>query len=451
MRALFRCRNWQNFFFGFLMAAAGADPLNGAAPSIRIERSGGALQIHFNGALESSSRIEGPYRRLPDAVNPWTTTADGAALFWRASLPGLSTIAAGHSHTVALRSDGSLWTWGTNSFGQLGQGATLSASEPKRVGNENSWLGVAAGDYFTIALRVDGTLWAWGDNYIGQLGQGTFGGHASTPLQIGTNANWQTMSAGRDHVVALREDETLWAWGGNPEGQLGNGSYASVFQPQAVQPEHRWRSAAAGYAHTVTVRADGTLWTWGDNTEGQMGNGTWTSDFSHGITTPQQVGTETNWAAVSARGKRTLASRNNGTLWAWGENYAGQGGTGATGRTLRPEPVSSDLQWHTFAAGGRHTAAISDGKLWAWGSNQYGQTGTSTNTTVVVTTPQAVAGTATWSEVAAGFEHTAALRSDGTLWAWGRNDAGQLGDGTSTNRLSPVQIPGGTAWGPSGH
>jgi hypothetical protein len=179
-----------------------------------------------------------------------------------------------------------------------------------------------------------------------------------------------------------------------------------------------------------------------------MGNGTFTwDDFSHGITTPQQVGTETNWEAVSARGKRTLASRSDGTLWAWGENYAGQGGTGATGRTLWPQQVSSELKWEAFSAGGLHTVALSGGSLWAWGANFAGQAGTGSNTNMLLTTPHLVESDATWTAATAGFEHTIALRRDGTLWAWGRNAAGQLGDGTSTNRVSPVQVLGGAVWG----
>lgn len=453
MRSLLNGRNWQNFFLGFLIVAGATHRVNAAAPSVRVERSGDAVQIHFNGTLEISLHVEGPYRRVADAVSPWVTTVGAEPRFWRASLPGVSTIAAGFSHTVALRSDGSLWTWGANSFGQLGDGTTASTKVPQQVGNENSWLGVAAGDFFTIALRSDGALWAWGENYLGQLGQGTFGQgtfgmYNGTPQQIGTNTNWQAVSAGRDHVVALREDGSLWTWGGNPWGQLGNGSNASASRPQPVQPEHRWKSAAAGSTHTAAVRADGTLWTWGDNREGQMGNGTLTRDdfIHHGTTTPQQAGTETNWEAVSARGNRTLASRNDGTLWSWGENYAGQGGTGTNGRTnLRPQPVSSELTWQAFAAGNRHTVALSGGRLWAWGANSLGQLGNGTNASSNV--PLQISNEAAWAAIATGYEHTVALQRDGTLWAWGQNSAGQLGDGTSTNRVSRVQVLGGAVWG----
>jgi alpha-tubulin suppressor-like RCC1 family protein len=432
-----------HFSLGLLFVAGTIHQAHSAAPSVGIERSNGVLQIHFRGTLESASEAEGPYQRVVGAVSPWTPNPSNAYQFWRASLPGLNTIAAGFWHTVAVRADGSLWTWGTNSHGQLGDSAVLSSAVPRRVGPGNSWIGVAAGRFYTIALRADGTLWGWGDNELGQLAQGTFGTHLNTPVQLGTATNWQSLSTGPYHVVALQEDESLWVWGGNPAGQLSNGSHASKSTPQSLIPEHRWLSAAGGDGHTLAVRADGTLWACGANESGQIGDGTYAPGFPippwDGPLNLIQVGTETNWASVQARGNRSVGIRTDGSVWVWGNNFAAQCGTGTPGLIVRPQRIS-EVPWHCLAPGESHTVAVRNGTLWMWG-NTFGW---STN---IFTTPQLIDTNAIWSAVATGIQHTVGLRADGTLWAWGYNSDGQLGNGSHTNCARPVQVPGGAVWG----
>ena len=244
---------------------------------------------------------------------------------------------------------------------------------------------IAAGEFHTVAIKTDGTLWAWGYNAYGQLGDGTTTNRHS-PVQIGTGTDWAKVEAGKEYTVAIKTDGTLWAWGANYSGQLGDGTTTWRYSPVQIGSDTNWAKVAAGDRYTVAIKTDGTLWAWGDNYYGQLGDGTRTTRYS-----PVQIGTGTNWAKVAAGGAHTIAIKTDGTLWAWGYNYYGQLGDGTTtNRTSGPVQI-----------------------------------GTGTN----------------WAKVAAGWYHTVAIKTDGTLWAWGSNGDGQLGDGsTATNRTSPVQI-----------
>jgi alpha-tubulin suppressor-like RCC1 family protein len=169
-------------------------------------------------------------------------------------------VAAGRAHTVALQRDGTLWVWGWNLYAQLGDGTRgfNNRPSPVQVGTGTNWQVVAAGEGHTVALKSDGTLWVWGDNRSGQLGDGTMVSKSS-PVQVGTGTNWQAVAAGRAHTVALQRDGTLWAWGGNFDGQLGDGTMVSKFSPVQVGTGTNWRAGAAGYGRTVALQRDGTL------------------------------------------------------------------------------------------------------------------------------------------------------------------------------------------------
>lgn len=182
-------------------------------------------------------------------------------------------VAAGGAHTLGLKRDGTLWAWGWNEFGQLGDGTTTFRLTPAQVGSEH-WMAAAAGDLHTVALRSDGTLWAWGLNDDGQLGDGTTT-QRLTPVQVGTETDWASIAAGTmsGHTVALKADGTLWAWGRNDHGQLGDGTTTQRLTPARAATVLRWTGAAVGGDHTVAVSSDGTLWTWGWDAIGQLGDG----------------------------------------------------------------------------------------------------------------------------------------------------------------------------------
>jgi alpha-tubulin suppressor-like RCC1 family protein len=289
---------------------------------------------------------------------------------------------ASQGHTCAVRTDHTLWCWGDNAYGELGTGAA-SASEdtPAQVGTSASWATVSVGPQSACATRTDGTLWCWGDNSYSQLGTGQRSFFSSPQSVPGTG--WAAVSAGTDHTCAIGAGSTLWCWGDNEAGQLGTGPALFASSPRQV-PGTGWAAVSVaddgiGDDHTCAIRTDHTLWCWGDNGYGQLGTGG-TSGTS--TNTPARVGTDTNWATVSAGGEFTCATRTDRTLWCWGYNYFGQLGTGSTGDASTPVQVGTAADWVTVSAGddwgysGGHTCATrAGGTLWCWGDDEFGELG----------------------------------------------------------------------------
>jgi hypothetical protein len=223
-------------------------------------------------------------------------------------------------------------------------------------------------------VKTDGKLMVWGYNSSGQLGNGETAS-VNSPLQIETENTWLSAAAGYYHTLAIRSDHTLWAWGQNYNGQLGNGNIVDSHIPVEVVPDagntSGWESVSAGYRHTLAVRIDGTLWAWGYNRYGQLGDGT-----NNNSSVPIQIGEDTTWSMVAAGSYYSLAMKDDGSLWAWGSNSRGQVGDGTTMNVLSPVRVVDGTLWQTVSGGGAHTMAVlSDGTLWAWGSNSYGELG----------------------------------------------------------------------------
>ncbi len=285
------------------------------------------------------------------------------------------TMSAGCAHSVAIHADGTLWAWGYNNYGQLGNSTATTAYAPHPIGSNTTWKAVAAGCIHTTALRANDTLWTWGNNDYGQLGNGSgTGGAEYVPQLIESNASWKVVSAGWYHIAALRADGALWTWGNNSDGQLGNGTFVPVTNfpsgistPQPIASNTTWKAVSAGGGHTVAIREDGTLWAWG----GTLGSGAFTT-----TNTPQPIASNMTWQAVSSGGGHTIAIRENGTLWTWGYNGAGQLGNGTVDNLSNPQPILPGMIWRTVSAGATHSLAIrDDGTLWSWGDNSFGQLG----------------------------------------------------------------------------
>ena len=343
-----------------------------------------------------------------------------------------------------------LWSWGDNSYGQLGINSTIGKSTPVTtfVGGAN-WKSVSCGFQHTAAIKTDGTLWTWGINTFGQLGDNTTT-RRSTPVTtfLGEN-NWKQVSGGGSHTVAIKTDGTLWTWGYNAFGQLGiNATTTRTTPVQVFGSATNWKQVSGGGSHTVAIKTDGTLWTWGYNYNGQLGINA-TTQRNTPVTT--FLG-GSDWKQVAAGGNHTLAIKTDGTLWTWGYNVVGQLGINTSGTDILT-PVTTFVggsNWKQVAGGSTHTAAIkTDGTLWTWGDNSSGELGinNTSNRSIPVTT---FVGGSNWKQVDGGTNHTVAIKTDGTLWIWGGNSYGQLGinlSAASNGRTTPVTtFAGGTNW-----
>ena len=343
---------------------------------------------------------------------------------------GASRAEAGDYHTLVVMADGSLFTFGRNDYRQLGDGTTGTRSSPAKV-LASGTAGVAAGALHTLVLKEDGWVWACGDNSTSQIGKVANENHLS-PILIPVSDIAQISTSGF-HTAIRRTDGSLWVCGYNEYGQLGDGTTTTRTTPVEMLPSGvAW--VAAGLYHTMVVKTDGSLWACGRNGYGQLGDGTTTRRASLVQILPSGV------SRVAVGEFYTAILKADGSLWACGRNQFGQLGDGTT--TNRKSPVqilSSGVD--EIATGLYHTLARkSDGSLWVWGNNYYGQVGDGTNTNRKSPVQILTSGVA---QVAGGYYHSLAIKADTSLWAWGRNDNGQLGDGSTagrTGRTSPIEI-----------
>ena len=292
-----------------------------------------------------------------------------------------------------VKTDGTLWAWGRNADGRLGDGTEDDKSSPIQIGSLTNWYNISNGERGPAAVKTDGTIWNWGINNLGQLGQGDTTDRSS-PVQIGSLTNWASAHRGADSTVARKTDGTLWSWGSGALGQLGDGTTVNKSSPVQIGALTTWASVSSGSSHRAALKTDGTLWVWGNNSYGQLGNGESGSNYS----SPIQVGSLTDWSKVNCGEYFTVAIKTNGTLWTWGRSYYGQLGHGNTTNLSSPVQVGSLTDW----------------------------------------------------DIVNGFAgHCVALKTNGTLWVWGNGDAGQLCQGEhgdDADHSSPVQVGSDTDW-----
>jgi alpha-tubulin suppressor-like RCC1 family protein len=343
------------------------------------------------------------------------------------------------NHTLYRKSDGTVWAWGLNNKSQLGDGTTTSSSTPVQAapGVLSGMTAVAAGNEHSLALKSDGTVWAWGSNSNGQLGDNSLTNHA-VPVQVSGLTNVTAIAAGVNFSLVLKGDGSVWAWGYNGSGQLGDNSTIDRWTPVQVGIGSI-TAIAAGFNHSVAMNSGGIVYTWGDNSKGQLGIGSTTSS-----STPVQAasGILAGALAISAGNQFTVTLLRNylsSYLWAWGSNSNGQLGNGTNTDSATPVQVSTLANMTAIAAGENHSLSLmGDGTVWAWGANSNGQLGDGTLT--ARWTPVQVNTLTRAQGITAGYQDSFASTTIGATWAWGDNTYGQLGDGTTTPRLSPVPI-----------
>jgi YVTN family beta-propeller protein len=387
--------------------------------------------IRVNGTLASSSGTTVPLAFGLNTITVRVTASDGVTSNdYTIGVTRMAPMLAGGAfHTLALKDDGTLWAWGFNYYGQLGDGTTTDIKRPKPIGS--GYMAVVAGNNYTLGLKSDGSLWTWGANDYGQLGDATTVNNP-TPKKIASG--YTAVTAGNYHSLALATDGSLWAWGNNDFGQLGDGTVVEQHAPKRIGKGYV--AIAAGLGHTLALKQDGSLWAWGQNSQGQLGDGRSANSYD-----PELVGT--GYKAVSAAGNHSMALKTDGSLWTWGANDYGQLGDGTTTPSAIPKLIGAG--YASIAAGFRHNLALkTDGSLWAWGSNGHGQLGDGTVADSL--TPKQI--DTGFSALTAGRDYTVALKNEGTVWALGANWYGQLGDGTLAQRRSTALVVNDTVDGP---
>ncbi|WPB74364.1 RCC1 repeat-containing protein [Archangium violaceum] len=416
-----------------------------------------AVLLTAHGGAWASPHQTRPHRPLRGVLSNGTHTlaldADGTVWSWggnwygqlgdgtnrRRDLPaaletprGVKYIEAGSMHTLVVRENGTVWSWGNNANGQLGRPASPSEPTPQQVPGLTGGEAVESGFTHSLMLREDGTVWSWGGNSTGQLGRITSTPFDATPTQVPGLTNMVALAASTNHSLALREDGTVWSWGSNANGQLGRPT-ATHFDPIPAQVPGLTDVVAlsAGSDHVLALRANGTLWAWGGNRYRQLGF----PEATASNPTPRQVPALTNVVDVAAGSDFSLVRRADGSVWMWGLDPSSVTTPWEGDHT----PRRMDVPRHVIAlAAGRLPLVMTkDGTLWGWGWNTGGSLGTGTNSR---TSPERVRHLSRIVTVSAGQFFSLALREDGTVWGWGDNRYAQLNPRLPELSATPSQV-----------
>ena len=394
---------------------------------------------------------------LNDIVQRSSPTQIGTNTTWKA-------LSASSYWTTATKTDGTLWVWGSGyggGYGLLGLNAgSQQFSSPTQIGTDTNWLFAQSRQpSFNGGIKRDGTLWMWGINYDGKLGINRSGNvpnppqrliGKSSPTQV-PGTNWGNFAMNSANVAAVKTDGTLWTWGAGGGVLLQNlPNPSGRSSPTQVGTDTDWSLAVSiGSGVAGGVKTDGTLWIGGSNGDGQLGQNNLTSYSS-----PTQVpGTtwstnKNHWAEApnGGNGNMVLTIKTDGSLWGWGESqYQGRLGLNQTTVSFSsPVQVGADKTWSSISLLGNTASAIkTDGTLWSWGWNSGGALGGGWPTPTRYSSPTQVGTATNWALMALGADrHMGAVKTDGTMWTWGNNDKGALGQNDSSSKPSAGQVPG---------
>ena len=371
------------------------------------------------------------------------TSVNGACQVTPVQVPSLTNVMEAttlRATNLVLKNDGSVWAWGANTSGQIGDGTSVINALPVKNNNISDIKEVVAGGEFSMALNSDGTVWTWGNNTSAQLGLDIIGGYSYKPNIIKNLTNVKKIAAGFDIGLALKNDGTLWGWGSDTNGEFGTGNNYVEKSPIQINGLSDIKDIAAGMSFILILKNDGTVWSLGYNSSGMLGDGTIVNKG-----TPVQVKNLTNVNKIYAKEWNAAALKNDGTIWTWGDNGSGQIGNGSVPSYSNPQtiPVQVVNLEHVidFSLGDSFALAVkSDGSVWTWGNNSSGQMGNGTVSYGGQTTPLQVMALSGIKSVAGGYGHCLAVKDNGTIYAWGQNDLGQLGDGTTISRTKPILV-----------
>jgi alpha-tubulin suppressor-like RCC1 family protein len=337
-------------------------------------------------------------------------------------------IAAGEGGSYYIKSDHTLLVWGDYYEEPSNNRTPPVVAKPIAFAGLSNVTSVSAGEGHALALKEDGTVWAWGYNGDGQLGNGySNDGTEVTPVRVRGVSGIVAIVAGFQHSLALGPDGTVWAWGNNSSGQLGDGTNIKRGDAGQIQRLSDVVAIAAGMFHTLALKKDGSVWAWGNNEDGELGDGTRTDRLR-----PVQVNGLTHIKAIAAGYHNSIALKDDGTVWAWGGDRRTKQASTKPRRVRGLENISaiSSAGWYSLFLG-------SHGEVWAWGSIASGE---EDEPAIDVDTPTKVTGLSDITEVAAGLWHSLALKRDGAIFAWGRNYNGALGDGSTDGHANPRKV-----------
>lgn len=345
-------------------------------------------------------------------------------------------VISGNNYYLAISQDGTLWGWGENSNSQLGDGSAIDRTTPVQI-STSTWQQVSGGTLHSAGIKSDGTLWTWGSDSGGRLGNGV-SGSSTFPMQIGTDTNWKEVYAGEIATVAIKTNGTIWSWGTNTGLFLGTGQATGYVSQVPVQigTDTDWNILFAKGWSCFAIKNSGALWAWGENSLGQLGNG-----LNLDVATPTQIGTATNWSKISSNERLTFAIKTDHTLWGWGTQTGGAGSTYlGINAIYTPLQIGSATDWESVSVKPISTYDYvmllkSNHTLWAWGSDTYEQLGNGiVNSNYTVATQ--IGTESDWASTTAGSGQTFAVKQNGTFWAWGATAL--VGSGTGNTDI-PTQ------------
>ncbi|PZQ49100.1 MAG: hypothetical protein DI551_00155 [Micavibrio aeruginosavorus] len=381
-------------------------------------------------------------------------------------------VSVGNTHACGLRKGGEIWCWGSNTSGQLGKGDhTGTSSIPVRAYGFG-YVDVSAGDSFTTALadvreenlssaniapvklasaekhacmvRKDGTAWCWGEDGSGQLGNGAVSGSQQQPSPVSDAGPWLDISTGfgSTSTCGLKTDGSVWCWGSDSNGQLGAGGAGDQTSPVAVDvadDELMWTKVSVGTDHACGIRTDGTAWCWGSNSNGKLGTG------GGSVSSPAEVSGDDLWIDISAGPDTSCGIKKDGTAWCWGSDSNGQLGNGAVLNTSQntPSQVDDPGPWAKISAGKATCGLKNDGSVWCWGKDENGLIGNGSDITEDQTSPVRAFTNAPFMSIAAGVEHNCGTDIYGGAWCWGAGNNGRIGNGLNVAAQEiPVRVTG---------